>query len=213
MAERNSCTHQPSPRICLTAAPHQYPPGRLCSVRGTVLLNAAGAMNNKQTFIIHVTTCMHNDMHTTCLPFTQVGSSAPAGAVRGTVLLNAAGAMNNKQTGIIHVPACMHNYMHTTCLPFTQVGSAAPAGTVRGTVLLNAAGAMNNKGVVGDWRILALYPLLLFIDFLLSIPAVSGALFNNVRCAGRVAVCWHKIPLIARSDVHVHAAMWLDKNC
>lgn len=62
-----------------------------------------------------------------------------------------------------------------------MVGAAAPAGSVRGTVLLNAAGAMNNKGVVGDWRILAVYPLLLLIDFLLSIPAVSAALFNNVR--------------------------------
>ncbi|MEW5312174.1 MAG: hypothetical protein WDW38_003821 [Sanguina aurantia] len=65
-----------------------------------------------------------------------------------------------------------------TCL---MVSSAAPAGAIAGTVLLNAAGAMNNKGVVGDWRILAVYPLLLLIDFLLSIPALSGYLFNSFR--------------------------------
>ncbi|KAG2451648.1 hypothetical protein HYH02_003428 [Chlamydomonas schloesseri] len=57
---------------------------------------------------------------------------------------------------------------------------AAPEGAVRGTVLLNSAGAMNNKGVIGDWRIVAVYPLLLLIDFLLSIPAVSAALFKNL---------------------------------
>ncbi|GLC39668.1 hypothetical protein PLESTB_001862600 [Pleodorina starrii] len=62
-----------------------------------------------------------------------------------------------------------------------MVNAASPQEAVRGTVLLNSAGAMNNKGVIGDWRILALYPVLLFIDFLLSIPAVSAALFNNVR--------------------------------
>ncbi|EFJ39899.1 hypothetical protein VOLCADRAFT_108436 [Volvox carteri f. nagariensis] len=62
-----------------------------------------------------------------------------------------------------------------------MVNAASQPSSVRGTVLLNSAGAMNNKGVLGDWRILALYPLLLFIDFLLSIPAVSAALFNNVR--------------------------------
>lgn len=68
-----------------------------------------------------------------------------------------------------------------------QANAAAPPNTVRGTVLLNSAGAMNNKGIIGDWRILALYPLLLFIDFLLSIPAVSAALFNNFRWVlGRV---------------------------
>ena len=37
---------------------------------------------------------------------------------------------------------------------------------------------------MGDWRIIAVYPLLLFIDFLLSIPAVSGKLFNDFRCPG-----------------------------
>lgn len=42
-------------------------------------------------------------------------------------------------------------------------------------------GLRTRQGVMGDWRILAAYPLLLFIDFLLSIPAVSGALFNNLR--------------------------------
>ncbi|GIL55352.1 hypothetical protein Vafri_10904 [Volvox africanus] len=62
-----------------------------------------------------------------------------------------------------------------------MVNAASPPDAIRGTVLLNSAGAMNNKGVIGDWRILAVYPLLLLIDFLLSIPAVSAALFNNVR--------------------------------
>ncbi|KXZ52412.1 hypothetical protein GPECTOR_9g456 [Gonium pectorale] len=62
-----------------------------------------------------------------------------------------------------------------------MANAASPRGSVRGTVLLNSAGAMNNKGVIGDWRIVAVYPLLLFIDFLLSIPAVSAALFNNFR--------------------------------
>ena len=61
-----------------------------------------------------------------------------------------------------------------------QTNVAAPEGAVRGTVLLNSAGAMNNKGVIGDWRIVAVYPLLLLIDFLLSIPAVSAALFKNL---------------------------------
>jgi hypothetical protein len=70
--------------------------------------------------------------------------------------------------------------MHS-CLG-TQVNAASPPEAVRGTVLLNSAGAMNNKGVIGDWRIVAVYPLLLFIDFLLSIPAVSAGLFNKVRC-------------------------------
>jgi hypothetical protein len=65
--------------------------------------------------------------------------------------------------------------IRTTCAPQTlQAAADAPRDKVRGLVLLNTAGAMNNKGVVGDWRILAVYPLLLFIDFLLSIPTVRG---------------------------------------
>ncbi|GFR45958.1 hypothetical protein Agub_g7427, partial [Astrephomene gubernaculifera] len=62
-----------------------------------------------------------------------------------------------------------------------MVNAASPPGAIRGTVLLNSAGAMNNKGVLGDVRILAALPLLLLIDFLLSIPAFSAALFNRVR--------------------------------
>lgn len=58
-------------------------------------------------------------------------------------------------------------------LAFAQVSADAPEGTVRGCVLLNSAGAMNNKGVISDWRIVAVYPLLLFIDFILSIPAFA----------------------------------------
>jgi len=60
-----------------------------------------------------------------------------------------------------------------------QAAATAAPGQVRGVVLLNAAGAMNNKGILNDWRILLAYPLLMLIDFLLSIPAVSGAIFKN----------------------------------
>lgn len=61
-----------------------------------------------------------------------------------------------------------------------QVNAAAPQA-VRGLVLLNSAGAMNNKGVIGDWRIVLVYPLLLLIDILLKIPAVSNYIFTSVR--------------------------------
>jgi len=55
----------------------------------------------------------------------------------------------------------------------------SPKDAVRGVVLLNTAGAMNNKGILSDWRIVLVYPLLLFIDFILSIPAFAQVLFSK----------------------------------
>ncbi len=56
-----------------------------------------------------------------------------------------------------------------------QVAADAPPDAIRGVVLLNTAGAMNNKGLLGDWRIMMAYPLLLFLDFVLSVPQVRPA--------------------------------------
>ncbi|KAJ9511690.1 hypothetical protein QJQ45_017996, partial [Haematococcus lacustris] len=67
-----------------------------------------------------------------------------------------------------------------------MAAATAPDSAVRGVVLLNTAGAMNNKGVFGDWRIVAVYPLLLLIDFLLSIPAVAAALFKNLSTRANI---------------------------
>lgn len=58
--------------------------------------------------------------------------------------------------------------------------AAAAEGQLAGLVLLNSAGAMNNKGVVNDWRIIAAWPLLMLIDFLLKTPPVARALFDNL---------------------------------
>lgn len=60
-----------------------------------------------------------------------------------------------------------------------MVSAASPAGRVAGTVLLNSAGAMNNKGVLGDWRIVLIYPIFLLIDLLLSIKPIAEFLFNR----------------------------------
>ncbi|KAL2612600.1 hypothetical protein R1flu_024292 [Riccia fluitans] len=57
----------------------------------------------------------------------------------------------------------------------------APAGTVRGTVLINCAGGMNNKAVTEDWRLKLLLPILLLIEFILSIPALATRIFNNIK--------------------------------
>lgn len=59
--------------------------------------------------------------------------------------------------------------------------AAALSDRTRGLVLLNCAGAMNNKGVVGDWRILLVYPIFLIIDLLLHTPGVADFLFNKFR--------------------------------
>lgn len=69
----------------------------------------------------------------------------------------------------------------TPCSPLTRPCGAA--GRAAGTVLLNSAGAMNNKGVVGDWRIVLVYPIFLLIDLLLSIRPVAAYLFD--RCVAR----------------------------
>jgi hypothetical protein len=83
----------------------------------------------------------------------------------------------------------------------TRVQAAADASEeqIRGLVLLNTAGAMNNKGVVGDWRILAVYPLLLLIDFLLSIPAV------RVACPLYDDAVLIKITRAAQATTHEHS--------
>ncbi|KAL3680467.1 hypothetical protein R1sor_023423 [Riccia sorocarpa] len=57
----------------------------------------------------------------------------------------------------------------------------APAGMVRGTVLINCAGGMNNKAVTDDWRLKLLLPILLLIDVILSIPALSTRLFSSIK--------------------------------
>jgi hypothetical protein len=54
-------------------------------------------------------------------------------------------------------------------------------------VLLNTAGAMNNKGLLSDYRILLAYPLLLLIDFILSVPAWAESIFKRVS-SGSVGV-------------------------
>lgn len=40
--------------------------------------------------------------------------------------------------------------------------------------------ACRAQGVVADWRIVMVYPILLLIDFLLSIPSVAKPIFDNV---------------------------------
>jgi len=35
----------------------------------------------------------------------------------------------------------------------------------------------HTQGIISDWRIVAVYPLLLFIDFILSIPAFAQVSF------------------------------------
>ncbi|KAG1679807.1 hypothetical protein FOA52_012719 [Chlamydomonas sp. UWO 241] len=52
--------------------------------------------------------------------------------------------------------------------------------SVKGLVLINCCGAMNSKGVINDWRIYLLYPLLLLIDFLFKSP-LAAYLFNKYR--------------------------------
>ncbi|GKU96160.1 hypothetical protein SLEP1_g9427 [Rubroshorea leprosula] len=52
---------------------------------------------------------------------------------------------------------------------------------VHGLVLLNCAGGMNNKAIVDDWRIKLIFPLLLFIDFLLKQRRIASAIFERVR--------------------------------
>ncbi len=48
-------------------------------------------------------------------------------------------------------------------------------------MLLNSAGAMNNKGVLDDWRVKLVYPLLLLIDLLLSFRGIALPLFEAIR--------------------------------
>lgn len=52
---------------------------------------------------------------------------------------------------------------------------------VRGLVLLNCSGGMNNKAIVDDWRIKLLFPLLLFIDFLLKQRGIASFIFERVK--------------------------------
>ncbi|KAK1433396.1 hypothetical protein QVD17_10306 [Tagetes erecta] len=52
---------------------------------------------------------------------------------------------------------------------------------VKGLVLLNCSGGMNNKAIVDDWRIKLLFPLLLFIDFLLKQKGIASFIFERVR--------------------------------
>lgn len=65
-----------------------------------------------------------------------------------------------------------------TCLRATTL---APPGSVRGLVLLNSAGALNNKGITDDWRIKAAWPVLMLVDWLLSVKPIATRLFENLR--------------------------------
>lgn len=47
--------------------------------------------------------------------------------------------------------------------------------------MLNCAGGMNNKAIVDDWRIKLVFPLLLFIDFLLKQKGIASFIFERVR--------------------------------
>lgn len=66
-----------------------------------------------------------------------------------------------------------------TIINFPQVD--AQNSLVKGLVLLNCAGGMNNKAIVDDWRIKLLFPLLLFIDFLLKQKGIASFIFERVR--------------------------------
>lgn len=59
--------------------------------------------------------------------------------------------------------------------------SEASEDLVRALVLLNCAGGMNNKAIVDDWRIKVLFPVLLFIDFLLKQRGIASAIFERVK--------------------------------
>ncbi|GKU96159.1 hypothetical protein SLEP1_g9427 [Rubroshorea leprosula] len=59
--------------------------------------------------------------------------------------------------------------------------SESSRNLVHGLVLLNCAGGMNNKAIVDDWRIKLIFPLLLFIDFLLKQRRIASAIFERVR--------------------------------
>ncbi|GLT87187.1 hypothetical protein SLE2022_052840 [Rubroshorea leprosula] len=59
--------------------------------------------------------------------------------------------------------------------------SESTRNLVQGLVLLNCAGGMNNKAIVDDWRIKFIFPLLLFIDFLLKQRRIASAIFERVR--------------------------------